>query len=119
MFVRKITGMGLLLLRLALTLTLVAAAHKTSSPPPNALLLWAAVAGLSLLLCLGLLTRPSAVLSAVLLIVADASLVAELAGLAALLQAAALALLGPGACSLDARWFGRRLVFAAGPQQER
>jgi len=110
MFLRKITGMGLLLLRLAVTLTLLAAAHQNSSATHFSILWWAALA-LVTLLCLGLFTRPSAVLAAMLLLVLAATPSA-----AELLQATALALLGPGACSLDARWFGRRLVFAAGPE---
>lgn len=109
MFLRKITGMGLLLLRLSVTLTLLPATHKNSGVTPCSALWWAALA-LVLLLGLGLFTRLSALLVGLLLL-----RVADMPAADDLLQAAALALLGPGACSLDARWFGQQLVFVAGP----
>jgi len=111
MFLRRISGIALALMRLAVTLTLLAQWHRHPSANHFAALGFMGV--LAVCLCAGLLTRLGATLAAV------ASLLGLFTGspaeavtlAAATLQAIALALLGPGAYSVDARLFGHRLVF--------
>jgi uncharacterized membrane protein YphA (DoxX/SURF4 family) len=111
MFLRRISGIALALMRLAVTLTLLAQWHRHPGANHFAALgfMWV----LAACLCVGLLTRLGAALAAVAsLLGMFMSSPAEAATLAAgTLQAAALALLGPGAYSVDARLFGHRLVF--------
>lgn len=99
MFPNAGPGVGLVLLRLAVAATLVA-------PPDARWFAWPMAA----LITLGLATP---ILAAVASFVHAAHIVADPAhagSAIALLIAAALALLGPGAYSIDARRFGRRLV---------
>ncbi|GAB3252729.1 hypothetical protein GCM10027296_19310 [Chitinimonas naiadis] len=111
MFPTGAPGIALILLRLSAATALLAHAggQSTAMMPPCLLL------GLSLLavfLCLGLLTPivilPCALLELVSLLRGHAQ--ARPLDILLLLNAVALALLGPGAYSVDARFFGRRLI---------
>ncbi|GAB7128727.1 hypothetical protein JCM19000A_32350 [Silvimonas sp. JCM 19000] len=118
MFPGGAPGVGLLLLRLATAVALPLYNCCADAPLPGIDLAAAALAGL---LALGLFTPMSAGVTVLL----------QLAGLAlctppqlpmALLtgmNAAVLALLGPGAWSVDARMFGRRIVLSHSPDDHR
>lgn len=99
-------GVGLLLLRLTVALPLVFdAADPTPLAPPWLMSL------VALLLGAGLLTPILAIAATALHLVRIAIDPLMLSMLAPhVLAAAAVALLGPGAYSIDARRFGRRLV---------
>ncbi|MDR6674900.1 hypothetical protein [Xanthomonas sp. 1678] len=116
MFPGGSAGLGLLALRLFLALNLwpAAASGAWALPPPWRL----AAMALALLAAAGALTPLVAVLACAVpgLALWHGTAAAGSALLAAL-PALALALLGPGAYSLDARCFGRRLlVLPRGPQ---
>jgi hypothetical protein len=104
-------GIALLLLRISLAAAVLDGGPSCIEPrPPN--LVCIALAGLSVLLCLGLLTP---IVSAI--VFAIELLVFFLAGagewrffVLVCLTAVALAMLGPGAYSVDAKLFGRREV---------
>jgi uncharacterized membrane protein YphA (DoxX/SURF4 family) len=104
-------GVALLLLRVALSANLV---HgflnvymKAAAPWVLALLSTVAIA-----LCIGLFTPATAALSALTLLMIWHLTTGAVAALhvCAVLVAVALAMLGPGAYSLDAKLFGRRQV---------
>jgi hypothetical protein len=99
-------GVGLLLLRLAVALALVAGAVDPTPLAPLGL-----VSPIAVMLGAGLMTPILAVGAAALHVVriaVDPLMTSMLAP--HVMVAAAVALLGPGAYSLDARRFGRRLV---------
>jgi hypothetical protein len=104
-------GCGLVVLRVAVmgSVWLDATGHFAV---PSALALRVALGGVSVLLFLGLLTPLASALSAVPKLTVLASSVANglEAPLLGVLTSAVLVLLGPGAYSLDARLFGRRIV---------
>jgi hypothetical protein len=112
MFPQGGPGLALFLLRLSVVASLVAIA---THHPDLALARWAlaGVALASLCLAVGFVTP-------VMSVAAAAAAVAEIAagphaqglivGVVLLLDAAALGLLGPGAYSIDARLFGRRVT---------
>ncbi len=104
-------GLALLLLRGALGANLGHAVFETDTGGVTA---WAQVlpATVAIALCLGLLTPVSAGLCALIEIVIwhFSSGTAAALHLCAMLVAIAVAMLGPGAYSLDARLFGRRQV---------
>src|SRR5688500_2651325 len=107
-FPGKSTGAGLLLLRLSAAGSLIAVQFSSPDPPSWRLCLAALVAfGLGI----GLRTRLLCGLS-VLGLVAHVATDPAASTLAVLsfVDTAALALVGPGAFSLDARLFGRRTV---------
>ena len=116
MFPTGAPGVALLLLRISLGAAVLDGGPSCLEPrPPNLVCL--ALAGLSVLLCLGLLTPiVSTIVSGIELVVFI------LAGggewrffLLVCLTAVALAMLGPGAYSVDAKLFGRReVVFPPG-----
>ena len=97
-------GVGLLLLRVVVggAATIQGAVHLTHMNEPNALMgiagALAAVAGLAIL-CIATWAPPN-----------TSALIDRLAVLIVVVDAAALALLGPGALSIDARLFGRREI---------
>ena len=114
-------GVGLLLLRIVVggAATIQGAVHLTHMNEPNALMgiagALAVVSGLALVA--GFLTPVSgAVAGLTIMCIAtwtppDTSvLIDRLAALIVVVDAAALALLGPGALSMDARLFGRREI---------
>lgn len=103
-------GVGLLLLRGSVALAVLLPAYSQRQALPSLALL--ALILLSTILCAGFLTPLVAVLAAAVHLVAALSLGMgnEGATVAAIVDALALALLGPGAYSIDARRFGRRLV---------
>ena len=114
-------GVGLLLLRVVVggAATIQGAVHLTHMNEPNALMgisgALAVVSGLALVA--GFLTPVSgAVAGLTIMVIAtwtppDTSvLIDRLAALFVVVDAAALALLGPGALSMDARLFGRREI---------
>ncbi|OJH40638.1 hypothetical protein [Cystobacter ferrugineus] len=98
-------GAGLLLLRLSVALSLLF--YPSGGPLMHAMLALSAAG-----LCLGVLTPPLAVVCCLFsfydFMVMDGATLPE-AGIK-LFAAGALALLGPGAHSVDARLFGRRVV---------
>lgn len=99
MFPNAGPGVGLVLLRIAVAATLVAA-------PNTGWITWP----LAVLLGLGLATPILAVVASFLHAAQIVTDPAHAKPAVALLIAVALALLGPGAYSFDARRFGRRLV---------
>ena len=103
-------GAGLLLLRAAAATPLVYAGLLTASSP-NPVVLELVAAGAALLLLIGLWTPVAGALTAAAELGLAASHPAEpwtFVHLAVL--GAALAMLGPGGCSLDARLFGRKQI---------
>jgi hypothetical protein len=104
-------GIGLLLLRMS-----VAAACLLAYIQCDTLAAWVVptLIPTTACLCAGALTPLAAVLALALELNAAANLRANGAGLViiTIIDAAALALLGPGGYSLDALRFGRRVIFA-------
>lgn len=112
-------GMALLLMRVALAVMLMdGVAYRLVHLGP----IWFFVAPsvVALALCLGFLTP---VVSLLTILLEVATWLADRGGIeavhvCAVMDAIALALLGPGAYSLDARLFGRRKVILFGPDDE-
>jgi hypothetical protein len=111
MFPTAWPGIALLLLRMALSANLVHGFFdvRTNLDTPWMLALLSTVA---ISLCVGLFTPVTAALGAVIELVIWHFSSAAIAALhvCAMLVAVALAMLGPGAYSLDAKLFGRRRV---------
>jgi hypothetical protein len=110
MFPRGWPGIALALLRLSVAAAcLQTSTHRAGSA-------WVLLADIPLCasLCAGALTPLAAVLAVALQLSAAADLLVSSAGcvVITILDAAALALLGPGAYSLDALRFGRRVISA-------
>jgi len=110
MFPVGLPGLALLLLRLSVASAVLAAVYARGQDPAGWLLVAAWL--LALLLVVGLVTP----LIAIIAVVAQLASVPALTGSLAIfigtsvLNALALALLGPGAYSIDASRFGRRVV---------
>jgi hypothetical protein len=109
-FPRGWPGIGLLLLRISVAATCLQAYARWEIHAAWVLL---ALIPLGACLCAGALTPLVAVVALALQLTAAAIRVngADLAA-SAMIDAAALALLGPGAYSLDAHRFGRRVILA-------
>ena len=111
-------GFGLLLLRISVAATFVlSAANRTGISSIHPLLVGALL--VSLCLTTGVLTPYLSFIVCVYALVnlfSAGSYLDELVLASLLLSAAALALLGPGAYSVDARLFGRRVVVVPPPR---
>ena len=103
--------MGLLLLRISVAVAVLLAYIQCEK---RAAWVLPALIPMSAFLCAGALTPLAAVLAVALELTAAANVRVNGAGLIVItiIDAAALALLGPGAYSLDALRFGRRVIFA-------
>jgi putative oxidoreductase len=115
MFPRGGPGIGLLFLRLSVAATTL---HACSSPESLAAWVLVALVVVSATLCIGALTPFAAVLAVALQLRAATSVSVVGSGMVvtAVLDALALAVLGPGAYSLDAHRFGRREVILLPPR---
>jgi hypothetical protein len=110
MFPQGRPGIALVFLRMSVALTVLLHAYAHSEGPPAWLL--AALLLLAMLLVAGLLTPIVALLSIAVhcMLALDMTLLTAGPVAILILDALALALLGPGAYSLDALRFGRRVV---------
>jgi hypothetical protein len=103
-------GVALLLLRLSVTVSLLLSIPGYDLHGPRQALAVLIVAALSTCLCLGFLTPLVSLLPMADVLSHPASMEwGRFAALVALLDACALAMLGPGAYSIDGYRFGRRL----------
>ena len=108
MFPRGAPGFALLLLRASVVASILL--HAGGEPHRQTWMLALTVA-LSTALCAGFLTPIAALLAIPAYLIETANLrVGPAEVVAAVLQAIALSLLGPGSCSIDARLYGRRVV---------
>jgi putative oxidoreductase len=105
-------GLGLLILRIAAGVSLAAVAHVAGDLAGTAsLLARCVVGGVAVLICIGLWTPLSAIAgSAIQVVVIAFGHQFELSFVLSATVALSLAMLGPGAWSLDARLFGRKRI---------
>lgn len=114
MFPAGRAGAGLLILRVVVALQLLAAGASCFRPVMGALLIWLGQL-MAVLLCMGIATPVLALLHAGMALYcllqhwSAAPMLLALYGLL-IANSLALMLLGPGAYSLDAQLFGRRLI---------
>jgi hypothetical protein len=114
MFPGRVPGLALVLLRLGVAGSLWQLTLE-GGPAMSTLRLWG-LATLSFLLLLGLATPVIGLITSVILLMRllDSPLPAEALAVAIqAITALALALIGPGAYSLDARLFGRRILISS------
>lgn len=111
MFPSGMAGIALLFLRLSVTATMLLDGTTVGSQPPSAWIL-AVIIVTAIFLLIGLLTPYNSVLCCLLelRLLASASAGDEFHIVMSVLNGIILAILGPGAISLDSRIFGRRLV---------
>lgn len=113
MFPAQLPGIGLLLLRFSIAGTIVTLGSHYEATAPIARWLVVGEIGLAVLLCIGYLTPPVASVCCLLefLLLTGISHEYMLIFCALMIpETLALALVGPGAYSLDAQLFGRRLI---------
>jgi putative oxidoreductase len=105
-------GVGLLILRFATGLALAAIAHTAGDLANTAsLLIRCAVGGVAVLIWIGLWTPLAAVAAAAIqIIVITVEPQSDLSSVVFAALGLSLAMLGPGAWSLDARFFGRKRI---------
>ena len=117
MFPRGAPGLALVLLRLFVSAELGAGAFIALSEPNR--ILAAALLACALAICVGIATPIAAILAALIETIGLNSHFSQVAvhAFAPIVIGIALALLGPGAYSIDARLFGRRLM-EFGPDAE-
>ncbi len=108
MFPAGVPGVALLLLRVGVSATIFATGWNSQVPVPVLLVL----VPYCLFLCLGIFTPLLAAVGCVLELVSAVFMNHQsiVAVFSSSLDAATLAMLGPGAYSLDARRFGRRVI---------
>lgn len=113
MFPRGAPGVALLVLRLAVAATLWTGGPLACLSPAGIIL---ALILVGVPLCVGLLTPAAAVVCAALHVttLACSDLEQALSAIVAIANASALAMLGPGAYSIDCRLFGRRVFVVSG-----
>lgn len=114
MFPTGAAGVALILLRVSVAITLFAQVMPQGNPAAH---LWTStgVGLLGVAICLGLFTPMSSIACCLIeaATLLDMKIPAFLPLTSSILVAASLGLLGPGAYSLDARMFGRRLVVSS------
>jgi hypothetical protein len=114
MFPTGAAGFALILLRVSVAITLFTQVTPQGNPTAH---LWtsAGVGLLGVAICLGLFTPVSSIACCLIeaATLLDLKTPAFLPLASSILAAASLGLLGPGAYSLDARMFGRRLVVSS------
>jgi putative oxidoreductase len=105
-------GLGLLILRFAAGLSLAAAAHVAGDLAGTASLFTRCIAGgAAVLICIGLWTPLAAIAgSAIEVVVIAFGRRFELSLMVSAAVGLSLAMLGPGAWSVDARLFGRKRI---------
>jgi hypothetical protein len=115
MFPRGFPGLALLFLRASAAIALLFNCYVHRDEISNWMLLAAAL--ISLALCVGLLTPVAAITGLLLhgMIWIHADTVRVIAAVIVTLDVLALAMLGPGAYSIDAWRFGRRIVVIPPP----
>ena len=112
MFPARLPGIGLLLLRFSVAGMILALGRSYPAASFSGLLLPGEIA-VATLLCIGYLTPPVASICCIFELLFLVSLFqanAVIFCVLTIMETLALALLGPGAYSLDARLFGRRLI---------
>lgn len=114
-----VPGVALLLLRCGCALAVVAIALLLPPMQRGVTVLYPAAGVVSLALLLGLATRVAATLLAALIVAALLTSAQPLLLAGQLGACAALALLGPGAFSIDARLHGRRVIHLQSHHPER
>jgi hypothetical protein len=108
MFPRGAPGFALLLLRASIATGILL---NAGSELHREAWIFAVAVALSAAVCVGFLTPIAALLTIPVYLIETAShTIAPAEVLAAVVQAIALSLLGPGSCSIDAYLFGRRVV---------
>jgi putative oxidoreductase len=106
-----IAGLAFLLMRVQAALIVGRLALEAHGPHLLVRVLLGLLGGAFLL---GLLTRAAAAIACVALLATISNAAAALACLMQALALSALAMVGPGAWSIDARLFGRRVIYSSG-----
>lgn len=120
MFPAERPGFALLIMRVALAAMLMDGVARPLASAGSPWFLLAPVV-VAVLLCIGFITPIASVLCVLLELTvwATSAMAIEAVHVCAILVAVALAMLGPGAYSLDAKLFGRRQVVLRSDRDER